>query len=341
MRNKILVILMLTWTLSACTFSNPKNPGFVDLGKLEDCGPIDYETINRVLIKPRCLTCHGAGNAFGVMELHTYELLKARIGQVEDAVLNNRMPDGAPLSAPEKKYLFAWIAQGAPQTVEGVPVEMCREEDGNPIDPIDPIEPDILRANYDSIRKHVLEANCLGCHGSKAPLGKAKYDFSTYETTVSYTELFQGEPEKTKFAKALIEGEMPMFADPLSDGEITVIVEWIGLSLPRVAGGPGVDLSPPPPTDPLPPVGACDTLDFKKINAEVFQPKCVGCHGMFDSVSLDGFADVKNRLAGIRTMLMADKMPPKNPLAPELKEKVLKWIDQGAIETAPETCTTN
>jgi hypothetical protein len=40
-------------------------------------------------------------------------------------------------------------------------------------------------------------------------------------------------------------------------------------------------------------------------------------------------------------MIKTDKMPPKKPLSPELKDLVLKWIDQGAPETVvlPETCT--
>ncbi len=71
------------------------------------------------IIKPKCLSCHGAGTSWG--DLSTYDKAKTQVvvGNPEDSFLYQevafgRMPKGAPdLTAAQKKLIYDWIKSGA------------------------------------------------------------------------------------------------------------------------------------------------------------------------------------------------------------------------------------
>jgi hypothetical protein len=337
-----LSLLIFLGALVGCNYSRVK--GIAIDGSLADlaaCGPIDYETVHKKIFFARCVTCHNVNNAEKGILLDSFSSVKANIVKIQEQVEINKMPLGKPLDSEEKKFLFAWIAQGAPETTVEPSVQRCSEETSPPQPmPISPIAEDVLEPSYNSLNKKIFsfQKTCTGCHGARAPSSKAKYDFSSFITTVSYGNLFNfANPRESRFVKVLESGEMPAIGDPLLPAQIDVIVEWIRRGLPEETGGvPGIAATAPS----VPPELCEDLVDFKEINDTIFQPVCLRCHGFATLPEFDSYANIRQNLVSLERMVRLDKMPPRQPLAPELKNRLFKWIQNGSPETVDKTdCT--
>jgi mono/diheme cytochrome c family protein len=324
-----------------CNYSHVKGvTGEGSLGDLATCGPIDYETVHKKIFLARCISCHNVNNAEKGILLDSFSSVKANIAKVQEQVEINKMPLGKPLDPEEKKFLFAWISQGAPETTAEPSVQSCNNETSpTPAVPTPsvPVVEDFLEPSYNSLNKKIFsfQNTCTGCHGPRAPSSKAKYDFSSFKTTVSYGNLFNfTNPRESRFVQVLESGEMPARGTPLSAEQIDVIVEWIRRGLPEETGGvPGISITQPS----VAPALCDDLIDFKEINETIFQPVCLRCHGFATLPEFDSYANIRQNLVSLERMVRLDKMPPRQPLAQDLKDKLFKWIQNGSPETVDKT----
>lgn len=333
-RKKILKFLCVLITVSGCTFAKHKQGAGPAENITNICkDSVDYKVVQASLIQPKCLACHGTGS--GLVNLDTFASVKNNMGLIQSVIQANRMPPNKPLSDGEKSLLTAWVEAGTPEVV-ATNIATCNNGGGENGGAVIPVP--ILAANYESIRQMILEPRCLSCHDDLSSL-----DFSTYAAITSHVDLFESKPgEDGAFVDAVASGMMPPKKLPkLSPEEVSVIREWVVVGMPEKAGSapiPPVVVTPNPPvptplpTDPLPPGTEC--MDYATIKATVIEPKCVGCHGGAGGVDLDSYANVKAHLAKVDTMVSSNKMPPKKPLDPALKDQLLNWIQSGA----PETC---
>jgi uncharacterized membrane protein len=338
MRNKILCLTSI-FIFMGCTYSKSKNKEASPQGLVTCSSEIDYQLVHSKIIQPKCLACHGAGA--GNIELNSYATVSANFSSVLSAVLSNRMPKGNPLGSAEKEILQAWADAGLPETVAAQGSADCNADNGDVA-----IVVPVLVPSFDSIDAMILKPRCTACHDEFN-----EYDFTSYEKIIQYKNLFKVKDGKdSHFVEAVASGFMPPKNSPkLTEAEVSIIRQWVLLGLPRTAGGPpglvfdspAVPTVPVPVVPPLPATGdECDVIGFTEVSERVLQMKCVGCHGKAGGVNLETYASVKNHLSQISQVLNSDRMPPKNPLDPELKKLVLQWIDQGAPENPqlPSTC---
>lgn len=242
--------ILLLFTLSiACSFEHNKLGNSAEEELAQDspsCMPISFSQVQLEIfgsqqdVTGKCLACHQPGG--NLLALDSYSAVKASLARIEDSIRTNRMPKNGPLSQSQKKLLYDWIQQGAPELATTIPAESCNVA----TTPVEPTPPNPIP------------------------------------------------PEDT--------------TEPVN------------------------------PSDP--PVDTCDLVDFNTVNIKVFQAKCTTCHDDTMSVDLQSYSKIQNHLAEVKWMVMNDKMPPKKPLDKDLKDLVLKWIDQGAPETVslPSHC---
>jgi cytochrome c553 len=343
---KYQMILTVMCLLAACTFQNNK-VATTDGGFGKVCEPLSFAQVQaEVFGTPqasagKCLACHVPGGP--LLALDSFGAVKARLAQIEDSVRSGRMPKNAPLPAAAKQILYAWIQQGAPEIADAklVASDCATVADPNPSPnpslPPNPTTPGtgLIEPHYESLRKTIFASQCLDCHDSSGIF--SSYDFSTYESLITYQKLFAlpADGSDSRFVMSLVLGRMPRGKAPLPPEQIEIIRQWVALGLPKTASAIGVGVGDDVGDD------ACDLVDFQTVNTQVFQTSCTRCHDFTSKVDLQSYAKIKQHLSSVQWMIKTDKMPPKKPLSPELKDLVLKWIDQGAPETVvlPETCT--
>lgn len=333
---KYIANLAAITTLAACTFQRNKvttsDGGF---GKV--CEPVSFAQVQAEIFGTpqastgKCLACHVPGGP--LMALDTFGAVKAKLVQIEDSVRAGRMPKNAPLPAAAKQILYAWIQQGAPEIADAklVASDCATTIDPDPTTPVNPTNPTVpttptpVDPNYESLRKVIFESKCLDCHDSSGIF--SSYDFSTYQSIVSYQKLFAlpADGSDSRFVNSLVTGKMPRGKAPLPLEQIETIRQWVALGLPETAATVPAN---------------CDLIDFETVNKLVFQSSCTRCHDFTSKLDLESYANIKQHITDVQWMIKTDKMPPKKPLDPDLKDLVLKWIDQGAPETVilPETC---
>lgn len=331
-------ILTIMFLLAACTFQHNKVTTNED-GFNKVCEPVSFAQVQSEIFGTsqastgKCLACHVPGGP--LLALDNYGAVKLRIVQIEDSVRSGRMPKNAPLPAATKQLLYAWIQQGAPELADAklVASDCTTTIDPDPTTPVNPTDPTVPPAplqvdpNYESLRKEIFASKCLDCHDSSGIF--SSYDFSTYQSIVSYQKLFAlpADGSDSRFVNSLVTGKMPRGKPPLPPEQIEVIRQWVALGLPETAATVPAN---------------CDVIDFETVNKLVFEKSCTRCHDATSKLDLESYANIKQHITQVQWMIKTDKMPPKKPLEPELKDLVLKWIDQGAPETVvlPETCDT-
>lgn len=230
------VVLFTLIILNGCTFSHQKGSGQNEVsGKIDPgcIGMIDYPMIQEKIMR-NCTGCHNPnGQSF---DLTGYPQVKARIADVESAVLAGRMPKGNPLSQNLRDLLTAWVDNGALESVD--PKTIPPSCTGNTSTGGDSTAV-ALEATYESIRVNILEPHCNNCHnpaGIEDFIEPSFYDFKTsYELMVSYSSLYKLREGEYKLVRAITPGigRMPKYAAPLSEEQISVVRQWIVNGLPR------------------------------------------------------------------------------------------------------------
>ena len=183
-----------------------------------------------------------------------------------------------------------------------------------------------LQPTYGSLSASIFVPMCVQCHG---PGGADGIDLSTYAGVKAAID--SADPEKTKLMYGITQKGMPLGKAPLSDQEKSVIVAWIQ------AGAPDNGPTPPPP--PPPPALA---PNFESLNANIFKPKCAGCHAKAtddnQDVELADYAGVKAQVDDPNpenTTLwfgITQGGMPKNgkPLSQAEQDALKAWMQAGA-----------
>jgi len=248
-------MFLVAGALMGCSYTHYKGGGGADdqQSLSVNCGPVDFNTINAKVFKRSCTGCHSPDSGEDVKGLYftDYDSIAGHISQSVDAVLSGRMPKNSkPLGKAEKELLIAWMNQKTPQTTSRPSVQSCSDAVDTPTPTPPPVvqQPgdgdggtttDALEPNFNSLYKNVFSQRCTGCHGINDHHDKpAKHNYATYASIIQYKNLFDPLDETSRFADALITGDMPRDGDPLTDEEIAVVVEWIKAGLPETKGGP-------------------------------------------------------------------------------------------------------
>jgi hypothetical protein len=193
---------------------------------------------------------------------------------------------------------------------------------------------------YDVLKATVIDRKCIGCHsGSQSP------NLSSHATVMASANMVVvGNPQASTLYRRVADGSMPP-GSWLSTAEIKAVNDWIqqgALAVTPAApsggtatGGGSVPNSPPVPTAPVQPT-------FTNVNARIFQPYCVSCHG--GGQTLAG-VNVNSHALALRTCVSAGSssrsrcyteivngsMPP-NGTIPDADVQMLRaWIDAGAL----------
>ncbi|MFN3324181.1 MAG: PSD1 and planctomycete cytochrome C domain-containing protein [Bryobacteraceae bacterium] len=178
----------------------------------------------RAILAESCASCHGPENPAGKLRLDSLEVLtlggasgaalipgdSAASRLIERVTTTDRAlrmpPAGAPLPEEKIAVLSAWIDRGA----SGVP-----------------------RIDFARDVKPILEANCLGCHGGKAPKSQLRLDVRSMALKggLGGKVLLPGDSEGSRLIHR-IEGRgeeqrMPLGMPALSDEQIATIRRWI------------------------------------------------------------------------------------------------------------------
>lgn len=78
-------------------------------------------------------------------------------------------------------------------------------------------------------------------------------------------------------------------------------------------------------------------LTFAFMKENLFDAKCVRCHNEDGrAFSLETYQSVIENLSGIVSAVQSDEMPPRTPLARDLKEVLIRWVQLGAPEIHEE-----
>jgi len=83
------------------------------------------------------------------------------------------------------------------------------------------------------------------------------------------------------------------------------------------------------------PVELLSSVSYAMVNAKVFQPHCVSCHGNSGGVNLESFDTAKSVLGRIKTVLINKSMPkaPNLPLGPQEAQILAAWIKMGGPDS--------
>lgn len=187
----------------------------------------------------------------------------------------------------------------------------------------------IEKVSYQDVYSKVFQPRCIGCHGSSGGV-----NLETYQSARSFLSRIH--------QSAIIERKMPKAPyPPLSRDELQLLAAWVE------AGGPEFPINGnPPPPPPLEP-------KFESIKSNIFQVKCMSCHGPGGTaarVSLATKEDLINspleivipgnpEESGLILVLQEGarkKMPPPesgiSPVKLEEIKIIEEWIKNGATE---------
>ncbi|MBX9767417.1 MAG: hypothetical protein K2X47_09115 [Bdellovibrionales bacterium] len=74
-------------------------------------------------------------------------------------------------------------------------------------------------------------------------------------------------------------------------------------------------------------------VSYQIIDQEVFQPKCLSCHGISGGVNLENYSEVRKHLPAIERTALVEKTMPKNSSLTNRQRQILTaWLRAGAPE---------
>lgn len=171
---------------------------------------MSYSTVRERVFIPKCISCHGNS---GGCNLETYESARARASDIErKALIERSMPPNGPLTSIEARILDKWIKDGAPNG-EGPP-------------------PEVLKPNYESIKKNLFALKCLRCHSQGGAAERVPLDDYKKILDSPREIVIPGNPEESGIIIAVTRTDdkrmpPPDVSDALSIDQIKVLNEWI------------------------------------------------------------------------------------------------------------------
>lgn len=167
---------------------------------------------------------------------------------------------------------------------------------------------------FEQVKNEVLAPRCVKCH--------AGYD--DYQTVKG----------KINAITALVRIDVMPKDGPLEPGQKQLLLAWSAAGAP-FDGSPAPQPQPPTPNpgpDPVPnpptPLPPSQGLDFATVQAKVFKPHCMNCHGDFGDYTV-----VKTKIDIIVDKVRTNQMPMGSTLAADLKAILFDWAAQGAPQT--------
>lgn len=131
--------------------------------------------------------------------------------------------------------------------------------------------------SFAALQQSVLGKACIRCHNPSSPAGGI--DLTTYNAAISAPSLIvPGNADASLLYQVVFSGVMPPRGPRLSDVEVAEIRDWIN----NGANQGETPISPiQPDPNPQPPGGLPQPViaDFKYIYENIFEPKCLRCHG--------------------------------------------------------------
>lgn len=77
-------------------------------------------------------------------------------------------------------------------------------------------------------------------------------------------------------------------------------------------------------------------VSFQDVYSQVFQPRCIGCHGTSGGVNLETYSSARSFLSRIKQSALDERKMPKAPYPPLTRSELLilaAWIEAGGPET--------
>lgn len=220
--NFIALTLTTTFALlsGGCSYHKDKGDSFdnfvVSTNLIES---VSYQEVKNKVFAPKCISCHG--NSGGV-NLENYSDARSFIEQIKQSTLiEKRMPKNNTLDSSEYMILAAWIKAGAPdQPLNGGKVP--------------PPTVEILRPEFNSIKKLIIDRKCLSCHSPKGEAPRVSLDTTKDMIDSPLEIIIPGNAEESGLVLTLDRdsGMKPMppidsGISPVSKEELEVIKTWI------------------------------------------------------------------------------------------------------------------
>jgi uncharacterized membrane protein len=207
-----------------CSYRVNKDAGsfetiFVSKELLES---ISYQEVKNKVFIPKCISCHGSS---GGVNLENYSNARSFLDQIsKSALVEKSMPKAGSevLTSDEYLLLVAWIKAGGPETpLNG----------GNTPPPL-PVE--MLKPEFASIKKLIIDRKCLSCH---KPSGEApRVLLNTVKEMIDspLEIIIPGNPEESDLILTLDRENSIKPMPPMDSGisgitpeELETVREWI------------------------------------------------------------------------------------------------------------------
>lgn len=237
----MLFFVPLLVLLSSCNYTRTKIDGSKPLE-----GESKFQTIQRNILIPKCVSCHGGSSTSQDVDFSSFERVvrdpivipfQPEKSKLFTSVKSRWMPkSGSPLSDGEIELIYQWILEGAAE------VELPVQTNPNPTptptqtpnpSPIPPLKPEPkfswLFTNFFS-RSIGGNQSCLECHSGPKPKGSV--DLSSYQKLMDSEGIMSKpivpeSPEESGVYDQLIRQKMPPFPLKPSQEEVKAVYEWI------------------------------------------------------------------------------------------------------------------
>ncbi len=192
-----------------------------------------------------------------------------------------------------------------------------------------------IETGFAQVNEILFVPACVRCHNVGNRQGGAALD--TFQEVVA----------KIGRVRARIHDTVdPMPPDgPLSAMQLNALAVWIEAGMPEetvVVSGPEQRPEPEPNPEPEPdpePESEPEpepepNLTFAQVNAQIFEPKCAGCHsgeGASAGIRVDSYEAVTTNIEDHLFVIENNIMPPRRigALPDDLKGILQKWVEQG------------
>jgi uncharacterized membrane protein len=220
------ILILTTFGLMAggCSYRVSKDSGsFAGLViSREQLESISYQEVKNKVFVPKCISCHG--NSGGV-NLENYSNARSHLDHIKTTALVSRsMPKSGSEMLTSEEYLLlaAWVKAGGPET----PLN------GGDIPPPPPVE--VLKPEFASIKKLIIDRKCLSCHASDGKAPRVLLNTPDDMINSPLEIVIPGNAEESDLILTLeretaIKPMPPMDSGitPVSKEDIEVVKEWI------------------------------------------------------------------------------------------------------------------
>ncbi len=234
------ILIFVIAAVSGCNYTRSKLDGTKPL-----VGEGRFQSIQRNILTPKCVGCHGSSSISGGVDLSTFERLMRdpvvvpyypEKSKLFTCVKSGWMPKAdSPLSNEEVDSIYQWILAGAAEVGDGDPSAPSPSPTPSPTPTPTPppIKPE---PKYSWLLANVFSKpipggqSCIECHSGPKP--KANVDLTTYQKLmdsegIMAKPIVAQSPEESGVYDQLVRQKMPPFPTKLSTLEIKAVYDWI------------------------------------------------------------------------------------------------------------------